>query len=113
MRYQRHIVVLLLIVAFGLGIGVAFLGKDLWIPSLSHPATDGPTKPGPLEVHEALKVAVNALKERGHLTHTYEVTIDKSNTEWRCMFVFLPKRPGGHTMVVVGTEGAVRIIPGR
>jgi hypothetical protein len=66
-----------------------------------------------MEIYEALKVAIEALRKRGIMTQAdYRMTASRVNEEWVFWFVFLPETPGTDVTAIVDDQGNVRTLAG-
>jgi len=66
-----------------------------------------------IEIHEALRIAVETLRRDGALRNDrYRLTASRVDDRWVFWFVFLPETPGLDVTVTVGDGGDTRVLPG-
>jgi hypothetical protein len=66
-----------------------------------------------IEIHEALRIAVEALRHQGAFLHDrYRLTASRVDDRWVFWFVFLPETPGQDMTVTVGDGGDARVTSG-
>ena len=66
-----------------------------------------------LEVHEALRIAIDALREQKLMYRDeFKLTASQVEGEWVFWFVFLPQTPGLDVTAAVDEGGNVRTLVG-
>lgn len=66
-----------------------------------------------LPIHEALRIAVEALRRENALLHDrYRLTASRVDDRWVFWFVFLPETPGHDVTVTVGDDGEAAVTVG-
>lgn len=68
-----------------------------------------------LEVYDALKIAVAALRAKGWMPEEYRLTVswDSKEKTWLFWFVWLPGAPGMDVTVFVDERGETHFLPGK
>lgn len=66
-----------------------------------------------MEIHEALKIGVEALRAQKLMyKEEFKLTASKVEQEWVFWFVFLPETPGMDVTVMVDDNGKVETLVG-
>ena len=62
-----------------------------------------------MEIHDALKTAVSALREQKLMYREhYRLTASRVDDQWVFWFVFIPETPGMDVTAIVDDDGNVR-----